>query len=66
MTSAVHVETPTSVTIRRNYTLAEILFAPTEYTDLRAFYNDFETKDQQSVVLTVAPVAAAKPTTATN
>jgi Transglutaminase-like superfamily len=58
--------TPTSVTIRRNYTLAEILFVPTEYTDLRAFYNDFETKDQQSVVLTVAPVAVAKPTTTTN
>jgi hypothetical protein len=58
--------TPTSVTIRRNYTLGEILYMPKEYTDLRAFYNKFETKDQESVVLTVAPTTAAKSATATN
>ncbi len=58
--------TPTSVTIRRNYTLGEILFLPNDYPDLRAFYNKFETKDQESVVLTVAPITATKPTTATN
>jgi hypothetical protein len=39
---------------------------PKEYTDLRAFYNKFETKDQESVVLTVAPTTAAKSATATN
>jgi Domain of Unknown Function with PDB structure (DUF3857) len=58
--------TPTSVTVRRNYTLGEILYAPKEYADLRAFYNKLETKDQESVVLTVAPIAAAKSTAAKN
>jgi hypothetical protein len=58
--------TPTSVTVRRDYTLGEIVYGPKEYADLRAFYNKFETKDQESVVLTVAPIAAAKSTTATN
>jgi len=58
--------TPTSVTVRRNYTLGEVIFMPKEYPDLRAFYNKFETKDQESVVLTVAPTTAAKSTTATN
>ena len=55
--------TPTSVTVHRNYTLGEIIFLPKEYADLRAFYNKFETKDQESVVLTTAP---PKSTTATN
>ncbi len=58
--------TPTSVTVRRNYTLGEILYAPKEYADLRAFYNKLETKDQESIVLTVAPIAAAKSTAAKN
>ncbi|HEY6412612.1 MAG TPA: transglutaminase, partial [Edaphobacter sp.] len=58
--------TPTSVTVRRNFTLGEILYGPKEYADLRAFYNKIETKDQESVVLAVAPSTAAKSTTATN
>ena len=58
--------TPTSVTVRRNYTLGEILFMSKEYPDLRAFYNKFETKDQESVVLTVAPTTATKSTTTSN
>jgi hypothetical protein len=58
--------TPTSITVRRDYTLSEILYAPKEYADLRAFYNKLETKDQESVVLTVAPIAAAKSTAAKN
>ena len=58
--------TPTSVTVHRNYTLGEVIFMPKEYADLRSFYNKFETKDQESVVLTVAPTTAAKSTTATN
>jgi hypothetical protein len=52
--------TPTSFTIRRDYVLAEVIFMPEEYTQLRAFYSKLETKDQESVVLTNAP-AAAKP-----
>ena len=39
--------------------LAEFLFMPKEYPDLRSFYNKMETKDQESVVLTASPVAAA-------
>jgi Domain of Unknown Function with PDB structure (DUF3857)/Transglutaminase-like superfamily len=58
--------TPTSVTIRRGYTLGEILYMPKEYPGLRDFYNKFETKDQESVVLTVAPITATKSTTTTN
>ncbi|RSL15551.1 transglutaminase superfamily protein [Edaphobacter aggregans] len=51
--------TPTSVTFRRDYTLGEIIFLPNEYFDLRTFYNKVETKDQESVVLTVAPTTTA-------
>lgn len=58
--------TPTNFTIRRNYTIAEIIYLPKEYADLRSFYGKIETKDQESVVLTTTPVEAAKPTTATN
>lgn len=45
---------PNSVTIRRNLSLGEILFLPKEYSDLRAFYAKFESKDQESVVLNAA------------
>jgi hypothetical protein len=58
--------TPTSVTVRRNYTLGEIIFMQKEYADLRSFYSKMETKDQESVVLTSAPAGPAKPTTAAN
>ncbi len=51
--------TPTSVTFRRDYSLGEIMFLAKEYPDLRAFYNKFETKDQESVVLTSTPATAA-------
>lgn len=44
----------TGVTIRRNLYLAEILYKTDEYPDLRKFYNQFETKDQEPVVLKVA------------
>jgi Domain of Unknown Function with PDB structure (DUF3857)/Transglutaminase-like superfamily len=50
--------TPTSFTLRRDYVLGEVLFMPTEYAELRSFYSKFENKDQESVVLTTAPVAA--------
>jgi hypothetical protein len=58
--------TPTSITVRRNYTLGEILYLPKEYAELRAFYGKFETRDQESVVLTVAPATPAKSVTSTN
>jgi hypothetical protein len=46
--------TPTSVTVRRDYSLGEILFMPKEYTELRTFYSKMETKNQESIVLTTA------------
>jgi hypothetical protein len=60
--------TPNSVTVRRNLAVAEILFTPKEYPELRAFYNKFESKDQETIVLTAASVAApaAKPAGSAN
>ena len=46
--------TPTSVTFRREFDLGESLYLPAEYPGLRSFYNKFETKDQENVVLKVA------------
>jgi hypothetical protein len=58
---------PNSITVRRNFSLAEFLFQPKEYPDLRSFYNKMETKDQESVVLTASPAAAAsKPASSGN
>jgi Domain of Unknown Function with PDB structure (DUF3857)/Transglutaminase-like superfamily len=55
--------TPTSYLLRRNYSLGEIVFVPKQYADLRSFYSKFETKDQETVVLTTAPAPAkATPT----
>lgn len=50
--------TPTSFTVRRNYILGEIVYTPDQYASLRAFYAKMENKDQESVVLTTAPVPA--------
>ncbi len=44
---------PTSFTIRRNYTLGEVIFLPKEYTELRTFYSGMEAKDQQNVILKI-------------
>jgi hypothetical protein len=55
--------TPTSFTVRRNYVLGGIIFPQSEYASFRSFYSKMENKDQESVVLTTAPVtASAKPT----
>jgi len=43
-----------SLTMFRNFIRAEIIFLPKEYPDLRAFFNKFETKDQEPIVLKVA------------
>lgn len=58
--------TPTSVTVRRDYSLGTIMFLPKEYSDLRSFYTKMETDDQGSVVLIAAPNSASHPTTAAN
>jgi len=52
-----------SFTVRRTYVLGEILFYPPQYANFRSFYSKMENKDQESVVLTTAPVTAkATPT----
>jgi len=58
--------TPTSVTVQRNYMLGEIIYMPKEYPELRSFFSKMETKDQESVVLTTAPVTASKPASGGN
>jgi Domain of Unknown Function with PDB structure (DUF3857)/Transglutaminase-like superfamily len=49
---------PDSFTVRRNYVLGDIVYNPPQYADFRTFYSKMENKDQESVVLTTAPVAA--------
>jgi hypothetical protein len=43
--------TPTSFTTRRNFGQADILYTVSDYTALRMFYSQLESKDQESVVL---------------
>jgi hypothetical protein len=45
--------TPTTVTIRREFVLGDIVYLPNDYPGLKSFYNRFETKDQENVVLKV-------------
>ena len=47
----------TGVTIRRNLFLAEIFYKTDEYPNLRTFYNQFEAKDQEPIILKVASAA---------
>lgn len=49
---------PTSVTVRRNYSLGTIIFLAKDYPDLRSFYSKMETDNQGSVVLISAPATA--------
>ncbi len=42
---------PTSFTTRREYAFGDVIVLPTEYTQLRTFYSQLETNDQQSIVL---------------
>jgi hypothetical protein len=46
-------------TTRRNYVQGELLVMPKDYDSLRKFYAQFESKDQESVVLKAAPAMAA-------
>jgi hypothetical protein len=46
-------------TTRRNYIQGELLVMPKDYDSLRKFYTQFESKDQESVVLKTAPAVAA-------
>lgn len=51
--------TPTSVTVRREFDLGNIIFNLDEYPTLRTFYNKFETKDQEPIVLKAVGSIAA-------
>jgi hypothetical protein len=46
--------TTNSVTFRREFALADIIFMPAEYSAFRSYYGKFETKDQENVVLKAA------------
>jgi hypothetical protein len=50
--------TPTSITTQRMFELGTIFFKTDEYSQLRDFYNKFETKDQEPAVLKVATAGA--------
>jgi hypothetical protein len=50
--------TPTSITVRREFQLGNILYKLDEYPELRGFYTKLETKDQEPVVLKAAAPAA--------
>ena len=45
------------VTIRRDLYVAEILYPTEEYPELRTFYSQFEAKDQEPIILKVAPAS---------
>ncbi len=47
------------ITTRRNYVQGELLVMPKDYDSLRKYYAQFESKDQESVVLKAAPAVAA-------
>jgi hypothetical protein len=49
--------TQTSVTVHRNLLIGDIVFPIDQFSDLRAFYNKFETKDQEPIVLKVTAPA---------
>ena len=46
-------------TTRRNHLRSELLVQPKDYDALRKYYAQFESKDQESVVLKGAPIAGA-------
>jgi hypothetical protein len=50
---------PTSITVRRTFAFNEILVKKEAYPELRSFYSQFESKDQESVVLKQALATAA-------
>jgi hypothetical protein len=51
--------TPTSVTVRRELDLGNIVYKLDEFPSLRAFYNKLESKDQEPTILKVAASSPA-------
>lgn len=58
----------TSFTTRREFLFADIYVLPDAYPKLRSFYSQFETNDQQSIILktSAAPTTTASATPAAN
>jgi hypothetical protein len=56
--------TAANFTTRRLYVQGDIMYAPADYAELRTFYSQLESKDQESVVLKAAPAEAAGTTAA--
>jgi hypothetical protein len=53
------VSAANNFTTRREYDFGEVFVLPTEYSQLRSFYSQFETNDQQSIILkSTAPAVA--------
>jgi hypothetical protein len=46
-----------SVLMHREFAFGQVLVPKAEYTELRSFFQQFEAKDQESVVLKLAPAA---------
>jgi len=40
-----------NITVRRDYVFGAVIVPPSNYDTLRSFYSEFETKDQESVIL---------------
>jgi len=58
------VAAPKNFTTRRSYMFGGTLVLPKDYPELRTFYSQFESKDQESVVLKVVPASATTTPTA--
>ena len=56
-------QSPTSYTVRRNFLLGEIVFPTNEYPELRGFYRQVESKDQEALVLKLSSTPTQKPQT---
>ena len=48
---------PNAITLYRNVSIGRVIFAVSEYPDLRGFYTKLEAKDQEPLVLTHAAVS---------
>ena len=52
-------QTPTYITTRRDFMFGDVVVLPKDYANLRSFYAQFESKDQESVVLKPASAVTA-------
>ena len=53
---------PTSFTTKRTFAFNDVIVLPPDYAQLRSFYSQFETNDQQSIILkstATGPTASA-------